>query len=351
MATSDAQMTASFHVDSIAVVTHGGIQFHRYNATGPPWEQIMAAELQTQGYDTVIPFNWVIESNSPGEARAQAPRLVRDILAAAAQFPSNNVVDIQFIGHSEGTVVNDQAIVQLENQLTPQIKAGWLEDTMLDPHAANTSVPGQQYSVASNPLGWLAKSEIDRYQSEAKDPPVTVPAGVDQSQVFFQHTSANTAGVIYNLWGQVPVKGDAVYFNLTADGVIHAGDASNGVPEWYEQNVVPTLGNGAPTIAADTLIGTDSVGTNPLHRHQPTFSGTIAPGSFVRVLVARASDPDNLFVDGRAMAGPDGTWVVNGRPLYTGRYRVIAEALPPRRVLPRPAMVPLAPLNTLIVDP
>jgi hypothetical protein len=349
IASTNAQMTASFHVDTIVVVTHGGIQFHRYNTTGPPWQQIMAASLRQQGYDTVIPFVWVVESNSPGEAALQAPRLVRNVLAAAARFPANDVVDIQFIGHSEGAVVNDQAIIQLEAKITPQIKAGWLEDTMLDPHAANTSAPGQQYSVANNMLGWIAKGEIDQYQAKAKDPLVSVPAGVDSAQVFYQHTTASKAGAIYNLWGEVPVKGPAVYYNLTAAGVVHAGDATNGMPEWYERNVVPTLGNGAAAVAANALTGAAVVGNNPAYPHQPTFSGTIAPGSFVKVMVARASDPNDLVTDGRTVAAADGTWSITGRPLYNGRYRVLAEALPPRGVRPRLAVVPTAPLGTIVV--
>ncbi len=190
LATTNPQMTASFHIDTIAVVTHGGLQIHAYDKSGPPWELEMAYALRQQGFSTVIPFNWVIESNTAGEAALQAPRLVRQILAAAAQFPSNDVVDIKFIGHSEGTVVNTQAIEQLEAQITPQIKAGWLDETMLDPHAANPDVKGQQYSVAAGPLGWIAKWEIDKYQTEAKESaPVRSPRGRLGRGVLSAHAS------------------------------------------------------------------------------------------------------------------------------------------------------------------
>ena len=47
---------------------------------------------------------------------------------------------------------------------------------MLDPHAANPDMSGEQYSVADNLLGWVAKGEIDKYQAKAHDPPATVPA-------------------------------------------------------------------------------------------------------------------------------------------------------------------------------
>ena len=75
--------------------------------------------------------------------------------------------------------------------MTPQLKAGYIKDTLLDPHAANNAVPGQQYSLTSGPLGWLAKGEIDSFQSKAKDPAVFIPARVNDAEVFYQHTLAS----------------------------------------------------------------------------------------------------------------------------------------------------------------
>ena len=135
-------------------------------------------------------------------------------------------------------MVNTQAIVQLEGMMTPQLKAGYIKDTLLDPHAANNAVPGQQYSLGKGvlaPLDLLAKGEIDSFQSKARDPAVFIPSVVNDAEVFYQHTSAANAhgvnGGIYNLWGQVPVKGPAHYFNLTAAGATHAG--KSGVAQWY----------------------------------------------------------------------------------------------------------------------
>ncbi len=167
--------------------------------------------------------------------------------------------------------------------------------------------------------------------------------------MFYQHTPAYSAdGVnedLYNLWGQVPVKGNAVYFNLTGDSVTHSG-----VHEWYELNIVPLLGDGAPQLAADTLTGTAAAQPNSAHPHQPVFSGTTAPGSFVKVMVARASNPNDLTFEGRAITGANGTWTIEGRPLYDGTYRVLAESLPPRGTTPRLMMVPTAPLGKLVID-
>ena len=52
----------------------------------------------------------------------------------------------------------------------------------------------------------------------------------------------------------MPVRGGpADYFNLTPTGATHSG--KTGVVVWYERNVVPLLGDGAPQLQARTLTG------------------------------------------------------------------------------------------------
>ena len=147
----------------------------------------------------MIPFNWVGVSNHPGSAAAGGAELESMILEAAAQFPADAPVDLHFIGHSEGAVVNSQALLRMNQAGLPaNLKAGYIKMTMLDPHAANNGVLGPQYSVGEGPLGWLAKQEINAYQSKAQDPPVIVPPNVQDAEVFYQHTPvrrrAPTAG-------------------------------------------------------------------------------------------------------------------------------------------------------------
>ena len=89
------------------------------------------------------------------------------ILDAASKFPANDPVDLEFIGHSEGTVVNTYAIVTLQGEMTPQLKAGYIEDTLLDPHAANNNVPGQQMSFGGA-LGGLARVIVTNYQARGQ---------------------------------------------------------------------------------------------------------------------------------------------------------------------------------------
>ncbi len=154
-AATDPAQTASFRVYTIGIVTHGGIQDPSW-IHGPPWEIETAYMMRHEGFDSVIAYNWVQQSSTPGAAIKQSPRLVRMVLDAASKFPANAPVDVDFIGHSEGTVVNTYALVKLAGEMTPQLKSGFIEDTLLDPHAANNNVRGQQMSFGGI-LGGLAR--------------------------------------------------------------------------------------------------------------------------------------------------------------------------------------------------
>jgi hypothetical protein len=317
----------------------------------------MAQSLRAQGYDAVVAYNWVAESNHAGAAAQQAPRLVRMILDTASQFPAGAPVDLHFIGHSEGTVVNSMAIQLLNKtgQWPANLQAGYLKVTMLDPHPANNGRPGQQYSVSNGLLGTIAREEINAFQSKAKDPPVYVPPNVQDAEVFYQHTPVRLSGGsnhgIYNLWGQVPVHGAANYFNLTARGISHSGKF--GVQNWYQANVVPTLGSGESFVHADTLTAAQGAetpaGAAPGVRMTVDYSGKAAPGATVHLYAAPTGET-KLKPVGQTTAGPSGAWALTTSPLALGRYRVVAEANAPVGPRGGPAtMKPVAWPGTLIV--
>jgi hypothetical protein len=347
--------TAALRTYTIGVITHGGVQPKEWK-TGPPWERRMAEQLKADGYDAVIPYNWVAESNHAGAAARQAPRLVNMILNAASKLPSDGPIDLHLIGHSEGAVVNSQAIELLNRtgRWTPALSQGFLKMTMLDPHAANNGVPAQQYSVSNGLLGRIARAEINKFQSKAKDPVVSVPPNVQDAEVFFQHTPIRLAGGsnrgIYNLWGQVPVHGRADYFDLTAPGISHSGKF--GVQDWYRLNVVPSLGDGAPFVQSDTLSGALASETSGAGgRMSVDYAGKAAPGASIEVLAA-GGGVSTLVPIGRTVAGSEGTWHLTTRPLAAGHYRVIATADAPSGPRGKPAtMKPVAWLGTLAVGP
>jgi hypothetical protein len=380
-ATADPQQTASFRVYTIGIVTHGGIQDPSW-IHGPPWQLETAYLMKQEGFDSVIHYNWALQSSTPGAAIKQSPRLARIILGTANRFPANDPVDLEFIGHSEGTVVNTYAIVRLASEMTPQLTSGFIEDTLLDPHAANNDiVSGKQMSFAG-PLAGLAQMIVPHYQAEAKDPPAYFPSVVDEAQVFYEHTAATASG-IYNLWGQVPVKSDGPlvhYYNLTPSGVTHSGNT--GVPEWYRNFIVPTLGNQAPLVQELQLNGqidgaqtpatpaVTSAGGGALARQanatradraygpeqvvstsQPEFSGTAAPGSVVRLYVGPATKPSVTRLAGLTHADATGQWsLTTRRPLHDGQYRTVVSAFS-RALSTRPGLriVPTQPLGRLVV--
>jgi hypothetical protein len=374
-AMSEPQQTASFRVYTIGIVTHGGIQDTSWKH-GPMWQLQIAYMMKQEGFDSVIHYNWVQQSGTPGQAIQQSPRLARIILGTANRFPANSPVDLEFIGHSEGTVVNTYAIVKLSSELTPQLKSGFIEDTLLDPHAANNGLAtGQQVSYAGA-LDGLASDIVTHYQSEAKDPPAFFPSIVDQAQVFYEHTAATASGM-YNLWGQVPVQSNGPpvhYYNLTEMGVTHSGNT--GVPEWYRNFIVPMLGDEAPLVQQLQLNGqiddaqlpaTPAGGWAAVHQarvdraygpehavstSQPEFSGTAAPGSVVRLYVGPASQPSATRLAGWTHADTAGNWSLTARrPLHDGQYRTVVSSFS-RTLATRPGLriIPTQPLGRLVVN-
>ena len=377
-ATADPEQTASFRVFTIGIVTHGGIQDQSWKH-GPPWQIETAYMMRHEGFDSVIAYNWVLQSSTPGAAIKQSPRLARMIMDVASQVPANDPVDLEFIGHSEGTVINTYAIVTLAQELTPQLKSGYIQDILLDPHAANQNVPGQQMSFGGA-LGGLARDIVTNYQAQANDPPAYIPSIVDQAQVFFQH-SQSTASAIYNLWGQVPVKsfGPVVhYYNLSDMGATHSG--KTGVNYWFRDFIAPTLGDQAPliqqlqfngqidgaksptaaSVSPDTLIQRASTAradrvygpAQVVQTDQPEFSGTAAPGSLIRLALSPAGKPMNLTLAGVTTANASGQWSLTPiHSLRNGQYRTLVTAFS-RTLATRPglAIVPTQPLGRLVVD-
>ncbi|WP_165229634.1 hypothetical protein [Aquisphaera insulae] len=365
---------ASFRKYTIGVVTHGAL----INASwknGPPWQLQTAKILQREGFDAVIPFNWAYVSSQPGKAPAQGVRLAGKILDIAESFPAGSVIDLQLIGHSEGAVVNTQAIVALEGSMTPGLRAGYLEETMLDPHAASNNIPGQA-SDSGGLVGGIARQVVRDYQRRANDPPAYVPAGVDAAQVFYQHSKASVHNQIYNLWGQVPVANfsDApiAYYNLTAAGAIHSG--KYGVSLWYRNFVAPTLGEQSPLVRELTLTGSvedatpmaaNAGRTGPLAARRAaawattravatnavTFSGTAAPGSQVRVYIGPAANPSTIAPAGRTAADASGRWTFTTHDLAGGTYRAVAMSYSrPLQSRPGLAIVPMTPLGRFTVS-
>ena len=306
---TDPGRSADFRVYTIGVIVHGGIQPESWANTGPPWEATMAKSLRAEGYDLVIPWNWVGESGHPGAAATQIPRLAKTIDAAVAGVPAGSPVDLHLIGHSEGTVIVSQALLHITP--TPALAQGYTELTLLDPHPAGNGVKGGLYSIEGGLVGAIARSEIRSFQAKANDPVPYIPGNVDDAQVYFQHPPDQLAppnGGIYNLWGVVPVAAapgvPVHYADLTGSGISHAGDF--GVPTWYQTDVVPLLGDGPAFVNPGALTATAET---PTGEGRTNFWGTATPGASVTILAAPMGSGTPVAI-GRSMADAQGHWFV-----------------------------------------
>ena len=301
---TDPGRAADFRVYTISVIVHGGIQPQSWSKTGPPWEETMAKSLRSEGYDLVIPWNWVAESGHTGAAARQIPRLAKTIDRAVADVPPGSPVDLHLIGHSEGTVIVSQALLHITE--TSALAQGYTELTLLDPHPATEGIQGPQYSVEGGLVGGIAANEIRSFQAKAKDPIPYIPANVDDAQVYYQHTPvslAHTNGGIYNLWGDVPVAAapgvPVHYADLTGSGISHAGDF--GIPTFYQTDVVPLLGDGPAFVNPGSLTAAETGASS--------FAGTAAPGASVTVFAVPAGSSRRVAI-GRGTADAQGDWLV-----------------------------------------
>lgn len=345
---------AGFRKHVIGVVTHGGVQVSSYP---PAWAAQLSEALRDVGYDAVITFTWAAESRTPGAAPKQGARLANIVLHTSTLFPFDEPVDLHLIGHSQGTVVSSMALLTLEKLTTPQLAAGFTRATLLDPHAANNGAPGQG-SYTKDFSGWITKHGTKYYKSLARDPLVTIPEFVDESEVYFQHTPVELDGLSWNtnLHGQAPIVGRATYSNLTGPGMSHSG--VTGVQSWYYLNVVPTLAQGGrfvnPTAMTGRLVDAPDARTrDDLTRTaiaSPTFAGTAAPGGTIRLITQMV--PGGPFHQlGETTVDDEGSWSITTDDLPRGHYRMIARGVVPAGVGPWRDFYPLLPLGRIAVRP
>lgn len=252
--------TASFETHVLGVIAHGlelDPTLWLLNQV-PAWETQMAAALQQQaGYQAVIPFNWAFLSilPSPLALEMASNQLHQQVVTEADQLAGQHpgdVVDINFIGHSRGTVVISEVLQDLVGTNDPALRGGYMQMTLLDPHPANPFISASNwdpYIPLANDLAALVIS----YELLASDPRVVVPSNVMQTQLIDEQTPAGQLGfsdlieVLFNTWGQTasalinqsaqPIR-EKNLTNLTAPGIGLIGHTET--HDWYLANVVDT---------------------------------------------------------------------------------------------------------------
>ena len=160
----------------------------------------MAQDLQSiDGFDRVIPFDWSATPNLPipgvtqaeGSLLATAIVLTADVAVLSDGRPGD-VVNLDVIGHSRGSVVISQALQDLVGTTDSVLDGGYKAMTMLDPHPANNSFATQTASFGNNTFSQLVvKPFYIAFQFAAQDPQVIIPSNVDRADLYFQHAPAS----------------------------------------------------------------------------------------------------------------------------------------------------------------
>ena len=132
---------------------------------------------------------------------------------------------------------------------------------------------------------------------------------------------------MYNLWGQVPVKGAGGLLQPDGRRVVHSartasspGTRTTSSPPW-----ATAAGRRRARPSPGRLDDPRDPAGHAIDVARATYSGTSAPGSTVDLLAGQAG-PGRSMSSARAVAGADGAWTATTRPLADGRYRVVAEA-------------------------
>jgi hypothetical protein len=250
--------SASFETHTLGVIAHG----LEINPTlwllgqVPAWESQMSAVLQQQdGYEAVIPFNWVRLSILPFPMAIQlaGDELYQQVVSEADQLAGQHpgdVVDINFIGHSRGTVVVSEVLQDLLGTNDPALRGGYMQMTLLDPHPANLNF--SQFSWAPFvPVANDLAAIVILFELLTHDPQVVVPSNVMHTNIFDEQTPSGQLGfsdpleIILNFWGErasaLPKQATQpiVETNLTnvfAPGIGLIGHTE--VHDWYLVNVV-----------------------------------------------------------------------------------------------------------------
>jgi hypothetical protein len=242
--TTKTDNTASFRTWIVGAVTHG----LELDGQFPPWVTMTTAGLTADGYDAVVPFDWarLSASPTPGSVQLAAQGMTAQINQAIASLPlqPGDVVDVHLIGHSRGGDVVSVVAGEL-NRSAPPLSGGYLKLTLLDPHPARNG-PVAYYSSSNGPIGTLAQMQYLAFQSSTNDPPLTIPPGVNSTEIFYQQTKVPNALLpaehFLNSWGEVPAGGapaGVTYYNMTGSVNSHEG-----IHDFYYQQIVPLLATG-----------------------------------------------------------------------------------------------------------
>ena len=258
--------------------------------------------MQWQGYDAVMPFNWV-KTATPRTRRASKGRSwPRRINAIAEQFPESAVVDLHVVGHSEGTTSTAWRSGS-PNDGAARVAEDFIQDTISNRTPPTTTRPGS--SARRTRSSGRSRSRSSPAPGGRRRSGGVRPGGRGcgrGSSTSIRWSQDTHDGGEYNLWGQVPVpnhSGRPVhYYNLTATGASHSGTLRRGaLVSQLRRDDPPQPGTAGPGTPArrrarrahsiDRGSGEQGRGmprrqlgsrSGPSTATRPTFSGTARTG-------------------------------------------------------------------------
>ena len=202
----------------------------------PPVEKV-GLEYSACYDEASFSFSWRYDSveQLPSLLAARGVDLYREVAKTAdslARQHEGDIVDVHFIGHSRGTVMVTQALIEWARQRSSALAGSYVRVTLLDPHPANNSIPLQE-NIEDGDFGIVSYADYKAFQDAVRDPPVVLPAnaGVREIDIWFQHTLVKDIRARrrlwdveswispMNLWGQGGTNDNATRFNNTGVGI------------------------------------------------------------------------------------------------------------------------------------
>lgn len=252
------ESTTYFKKWLLGVVVHGFDPYAYYFGTlgtaTPDWELQTAVSLKLKDhYDAVIPFNWetICAVATPG----MTARAGNELFSAICSNPIvmddatkhlGDVVDVHLIGHSRGTVVISQTLLDFQNRMPLDLQGSYVAVTLLDPHPANNTYGSWCYAAPLH-LGRLMYKHTQSFQAAAHDPRIAIPKGIKRLEIFYQKSGRTHLSGFeedMNLWGMIEALDNLSaippqWHELTSLDFSKGVTIGHGeVPLYYLENVV-----------------------------------------------------------------------------------------------------------------
>ncbi len=206
-----------------------------------------AKGLIADGYDAAVRFHWEYEADKavPMQPVQQGVKLEQEILDRERTLGVglNDVVDLNLIGWSRGTIVVNSALTTLNaDPNTPaDIKRGFICETLVDPHPANNGISqaseaslhfySDNITIAKNTAVLHGYHAFQTAVHDLEGVGFIIPPNVDAVSDMYQHNPiAKCYGseAILNLWGITPSqitpngRTSVIEHLVTTEGIGHS---------------------------------------------------------------------------------------------------------------------------------